>query len=204
MLDGFLSTALEIIIILDVCGAAVYVLAFSLRRASQKRAEETADAVSPTAGFSYGPTLNPAFASGARALTDGPPPLPEWAEEAVGRHNVAAHQPRIDVTVGLDPAPTQDKIEGPGMESDTGATEKDGKRFTLLGGIRKRLSSLKSGLTLKRKQGGWSPMKLTCFFVADDDFLFRSSFRLGSGSTSSDRIFLTLSTSTSIEKGLGM
>ena len=97
MLNGFLTTALEIIIILDVCGAVVYVLAFSLRRASQKQAEQPVVA-SSTPGFTYGPTLNPALAGPSSV----PPPLPEWAQEAVNRHGEPAPRPRVDVTVAIE------------------------------------------------------------------------------------------------------
>ena len=83
MLDGFLTTALELIIILDVCGAIIYVVAVSLRRAKQKQAEQ-ADAVPTTPGLAYGPTLSTATAA---PLSAPPPPLPEWAQEAVSRHD---------------------------------------------------------------------------------------------------------------------
>ena len=72
MLDGFLTTALEIIIILDVCGAVVYVLAVSLRRASQKQAEQPELAPS-TPGFTYSPTLSPAFAGPPLPASPAPP-----------------------------------------------------------------------------------------------------------------------------------
>lgn len=96
MLDGFLTKALEIIIILDVFGAVIYVLAVSLRRAGQKRAESETHSAPATPRFGYGQTLQPALVDGPLTgpthrtttsvsdlppLVEGPPPLPEWAKE---------------------------------------------------------------------------------------------------------------------------
>ncbi len=150
MLDGFLTTALEIIIILDVCGAVVYVLAFSLRRASQKRAEETSEA-SLTPGFAYGQTLSPAFAASAPVgspvqASDGPPPLPEWAQEAVDRHNAPTRHPRIDFAVDSDEVRAD-------VETEIADSEKTKKRFDWVVGLRTKLSTLAHRLIWKRKQG---------------------------------------------------
>ena len=94
MLDGFLTTALELIIILDVCGAIIYVVAVSLRRAKQKQAEQ-ADAVPTTPGLAYGPTLStkPSAAttrrpmSGPRAMQEPFPALSSTSRSEPNRHS---------------------------------------------------------------------------------------------------------------------
>lgn len=96
MLDGFLTKALEFIIILDVFVAIIYVLAVSLRRAGQNRAESETPGAPATPGFGYGQALQPALVDGPLTgpthrtttavsdlplLVEGPPTLPEWAKE---------------------------------------------------------------------------------------------------------------------------
>ena len=162
MLDGFLTTALELIIILDVCGAIIYVVAVSLRRAKQKQAEQ-ADAVPTTPGLAYGPTLSTATAA---PLSAPPPPLPEWAQEAVSRHDAVTDvrssrdagtvsRPVIDVTIGTEPSqPETDPALPLPDGSESGFR---GRLHRLTGNIRQRLSDWMQKLTWKRKQGQEKP-----------------------------------------------
>ena len=154
MLDGFLTTALEIIIILDVCGAVVYVLAVSLRRASQKQAEQPELAPS-TPGFTYSPTLSPAFAG---PPSQPPPPLPEWVQEAVNRHGEPAQRPRVDVTVGLDPPqPVQVDSHPVNPEIEEIASENHNGLRDLADALRRNISKLTGMMPWKRKQGQEKP-----------------------------------------------
>ena len=85
MLDGIFTTALQIIIVLDICGAVFYVLM------SAKSKEAKASSASPTptdtpaaAGpqFAMSPQLQPAMAGAGRAE---PPPIPEWVTGGTDR-----------------------------------------------------------------------------------------------------------------------
>ena len=151
MLNGFLTTALEIIIILDVCGAVVYVLAFSLRRASQKQAEQPVVA-SSTPGFTYGPTLNPALAGPSSV----PPPLPEWAQEAVNRHGEPAPRPRVDVTVADTLQPARPESH-PTPKSEEIAAEGHSGLRSLADALNRTTSKLMGMMPWKRKQSQEKP-----------------------------------------------
>lgn len=84
MLDGILTTALQIIIVLDICGAVLYFLMSGASRA--KEAKASAHSPTPRGSqepqFAMSTQLQPAMA-GAGAVE--PPPVPEWVSRGDDR-----------------------------------------------------------------------------------------------------------------------
>jgi hypothetical protein len=72
MLDGILTTALQIIIVLDICGAVFY---FLMSGAKNKEAKASLQTSLPQ--FALSSQLQPAMA-GVPAGAMQPPPVPEW------------------------------------------------------------------------------------------------------------------------------
>ncbi len=80
MLDGILTTALQIIIVLDICGAVFYVLmsaAGKNKQAAVSQSSLSAPALSPTPQYAFPGQLQPAMA-GNMDVASEPPPVPEW------------------------------------------------------------------------------------------------------------------------------
>ncbi len=79
MLPGFLTTALELIIILDVCGAVVYFALSGLARSKKKDAESQID---PNQA-AYGPQLQPCAAEGITSSLPLMTPRPGGSDPAI-------------------------------------------------------------------------------------------------------------------------
>ena len=96
MLDGILTTALQIIIVLDICGAVLYFL----MSGASKGKEAVASVSSPTQ-FAMSSQLQPAMAG---AVGVEPPPIPEWVSG--GSDRSAAEIYGIEGATDVEPAPT--------------------------------------------------------------------------------------------------
>ena len=99
MLPGFLTTALEIIIILDICGAVVY---FALSGLAKRKASETEAPTYPLQGV-YSSQLQPATSGG---ISSTPYPLatyPGGADMSIyaGESTKPEPQKSFNVTAGL-------------------------------------------------------------------------------------------------------
>lgn len=77
MLDGILTTSLQILIVLDICGAIVYFL----MSGTAKDKEAKTSPLSPTPQYASSSQLQPAMAG---AGTIEPPPVPEWVIQSDG------------------------------------------------------------------------------------------------------------------------
>jgi hypothetical protein len=91
MLDGILTTALQIIIVLDICGAVFYVLMSAAGKNKQTAASQSsqgAPVLSPTPQYAFPGQLQPAMAgnmTGNIAVASEPPPIPEWVSSTGDR-----------------------------------------------------------------------------------------------------------------------
>ena len=99
MLPGFLTTALEIIIILDICGAVVY---FALSGLAKRKESETEAPTYPLQGV-YSSQLQPATSGG---ISSPPYPLatyPGGADMSIytGESTKPEPQKGFNVTAGL-------------------------------------------------------------------------------------------------------
>ncbi len=74
MLDGILTTALQIIVILDICGAVLYLLMSGASKGKEAKTSES----SPTPQFVFSSQLQPAMAGAGNVE---PPPLPDWVSQ---------------------------------------------------------------------------------------------------------------------------
>ena len=84
MLDGMLTTALQIIIVLDICGAVFYFLMSGTTKDKEARASESSPGFltwakkSPTPQFALSSQLQPGMAA---VGPNEPPPIPEWVSQ---------------------------------------------------------------------------------------------------------------------------
>ena len=100
MLDGILTTALQIIIVLDICGAVFYVLmSASKKKEATSQSSQGTPALSPTPQYAFPGQVQPAMA-GNMAVASEPPPVPEWvstgdrsATQIYGREGAAEVAP---------------------------------------------------------------------------------------------------------------
>lgn len=94
MLDGILTTALQIIIVLDICGLAFYFLMSGTAKGNEAKTSQS----SPTPQYAFSSQLQPVMVG---AGTVEPPPIPEWivqgdrsAAQVYGSEGAAAVAPR--------------------------------------------------------------------------------------------------------------
>ena len=80
MLDGILTTALQIIIVLDICGAVFYFLMSGAAKAKEKQSTPSQQSPTPawSAVTSHQTALQPALATTGATQ---PPPIPEWVSK---------------------------------------------------------------------------------------------------------------------------
>ena len=106
MLDGILTTALQIIIVLDICGAVFY---FLMSGAAKHKEAKASASPTPTGSpalaagpqFAMSSQLQPALAGAAGVQ---PPPIPEWVSN--GDDRSAAQIYGVEGATEAAPAPS--------------------------------------------------------------------------------------------------
>ena len=124
MLTGFLTTALEIIIVLDICGAVVYFALSGLTRMNQNPPEGGRQWPLPGSDDGPGPSPLPAHPSGLQPCTVEGPSSPYGSP-------VPVEGPALSVYAGTPSAPQTEK------------------GFSLTAGLKRRIVSLKDRLTYR-------------------------------------------------------
>ncbi|MBS14584.1 MAG: hypothetical protein CME19_23725 [Gemmatimonadetes bacterium] len=116
MLDGILTTALQIIIVLDICGAVLYFLMSGASKAKEPAPETTESSLSSIfqkgsipIPFGKTATLQPAMAAAGSPAVE-PPPVPEWVTEGdrsasqiygvEGAADVVSERPALSARIG--------------------------------------------------------------------------------------------------------